>query len=239
MASRYNRQELLIGKDGQKRLGRSAAVIVGLGGLGSTAAQLLARAGVGNITVIDKGRVNIEDLHRQILYDENDIGKLKADVAAEKLRRINSEIRITAAAAEVDSGNIGRLVGKPDVVLDCTDNLETRFVINDYCLKNKLPWVHAAAVTAKAELMVFDFRKKNQPCYNCIFSSSVATETSATSGIIGMAPVTIASMQATEAIKLLLGKETAKGMVRMGIWQHKISEIKVKKSISCSRCKTS
>ena len=242
--SRYNRQELLsfIGKSGQQRLLKSTAVVVGMGALGTVAAEILARSGIGKLVVIDRDVVELTDLQRQLLYDEGDVGKPKVTAAAEKLKRINSEIKIEAAAADIDYKNIAKLVGRPDVVLDCTDNLETRFLLNEYCLKNKLLWIHAAAIRETAQLMVFDFRSSNNlPCFACVFGNSAAEETCDTVGVLASATTAIAAMQATEAVKLLLGKEKdcTKGLLRLNVWNHDLAEIAVKKRAGCKSCSNS
>ncbi len=234
--SRYNRQELLsfIGRKGQLRLLKSCAVIVGMGALGTVAAEILARSGVGKLVVVDRDVVELTDLQRQLLYDEGDVGRPKASAAAEKLRKINSEIQIVAAAADVDYKNISKLIGKPDVVLDCTDNLETRFLINEYCLKNKTAWVHAAAISDSGQLMAFDFRKRPRPCFGCIFGGSAAEGTCDTVGVLSSATTIMAAMQATEAIKILIGAPAESALLRLNLWQNTLTKISVKANPNCS-----
>ncbi|MBI2141333.1 HesA/MoeB/ThiF family protein [Candidatus Woesearchaeota archaeon] len=240
--SRYNRQELLpfIGKRGQQQLLKSAAVIVGMGALGTVAAEILARSGVGKLVIIDRDIVELTDLQRQLLYDESDVGKPKASAAAERLGKINSGIKIVAAAADIDCKNIAKLIGTPDVVLDCTDNLETRFLLNEYCLKNKLQWIHAAAIRETAQLMTFDFRgsngNKNAPCFACVFGKSAAEETCDTVGVLASATITIAAMQATEALKIITGEKTTSTLLRLNLWQPNLIELQVKKNPYCSSC---
>ena len=243
MLSRYNRQEMLsfIGQAGQQKLLKSTVAVVGLGALGTVAAEILARSGVGRLFVIDRDVVELTDLQRQLLYDESDIGKPKATAAAEKLRRINSEIKVVAAAVDVDYKKIESLVGKPDAVLDCADNLETRFLINEYCLKNRLPWVHAAAIRDSAELMAFDFSKNSPrqlPCFACIFGKAAAEETCDTVGVLASATTAVAAMQATEAMKLLVGKEKeiVGGLLRLNVWSNSLANIAVKKNPNCGSC---
>ena len=240
MISRYNRQELLsfIGKTGQHKLLKSTAVVIGLGALGTVAAELLARSGVRRLIIVDRDIVELTDLQRQLLYDEGDIGKPKALVAAEKLKRINSEIYVAAAANDIDYKNIPGIVGKPDAILDCTDNLETRFLINEYCLKNRLAWVHAAAIRETAQLMSFDFKKGNAglPCFACVFGNAEAEETCDTVGVLASATTTIAAMQFAEAIKLLTGKATAPNLRRLNVWDSSLIGIEVKKKSNCSSC---
>lgn len=238
--SRYNRQEMLsfIGKKGQQQLLRSAAVVVGLGALGTVAAEILARSGVGKLVLVDRDVVELTDLQRQMLYDEGDVGKPKTLAAAEKLKKINSEIEIVAAAADIDYKNIAELVGTTNVVLDCTDNLETRFLINEYCLKNKLAWVHAAAIRETAQMMVFDFRKSssNSPCFACVFEKSAAKETCDTVGVLAAATTTIAAMQTTEAMKILIEEKATSALLRLNVWQPGIIELRVKKNPGCGSC---
>ena len=238
--SRYNRQELLsfIGIKGQRRLAKSSAVIVGIGALGTVAAEILARAGVGNLIIIDRDIVEITDLQRQLLYDEKDVGKPKATAAAEKLKRINSEINVVAVASDIDHKNIAKLVGKPDVILDCTDNLETRFLINEYCLKNSLAWIHAAAIRETAQLMAFDFRSNNkqQSCFACVFGNSAAEGTCDTVGVLSSATTMIAAMQATETIKLLVGMPATPEMLRLNVLQNELTKIAVKNNPKCRSC---
>ncbi|MBI2176659.1 ThiF family adenylyltransferase [Candidatus Woesearchaeota archaeon] len=239
MASRYNRQELLsfIGRKGQLKLLRSTTVIVGLGALGTVASELLARAGIGSIKIIDRDVVEPTDLQRQLLYDESDVGKPKALAAAGKLKKINSGIQIIAAAKDIDYKNITAAVGKLDVILDCTDNLETRFMINEYCLKNKLAWVHAAAIKETAQMMVFDFRKKSEkPCFACTFGNSAAEGTCDTVGVLSSATAIIAAMQATEAIKLMIGIAAETRMLRLNVLQNELAKIAVKKNPNCKSC---
>ncbi len=234
MISRYDRQELLIGKKAQRQLLKSEAAIIGMGALGTVAADILARAGVGRIIVVDRDVVEITDLQRQLLYDESDVGKPKAAAAAEKLKRINSGIAAVAFAVDLDCKNIAAVVGKPDIVLDCTDNLETRFLINEYCLKNKLVWVHAAAIRDSAQLMAFDFRKKQAPCFQCIFGNSAAEETCDTAGVLASATAIAAAMQAAEAIKLLIGANAENKLARLNVWHNTLTKISVKANPGCS-----
>lgn len=240
--SRYNRQELLsfIGQKRQQKLLKSTATVIGLGALGTVAAELLARGGVERLVIIDRDIVEITDLQRQLLYDESDVGKPKATAAAEKLKRINSEIVIVEAAADIDYKSIQKLIGKPDVILDCTDNLETRFLINEYCLKSRLPWVHAAAIMGTAQLMTFDFsgwtKKSRQPCFACVFGNSDVEETCDTVGVLAAATITIAALQAAEALKLLVGAATTYRLRRLNVWDSSFLEINVKKKSNCGSC---
>lgn len=233
--SKYARQEAVpeIGKSGQEKLSRSSVTIIGLGGLGTVTSEILARGGVGNMILIDDDIVKPKDLHRQILYNESDLGKPKATVAAERLQAMNGEVNVKPVVADANAKTISKIIGKPDVVLDCTDNIYARSVINAYCLKHKLPWVHAAAVGTCAEMMVFDFRKKQQPCYSCICGKSNEKENRA---IISTTTFPIAAMQAAETIKLLLGEKTSSGLLKLDGWKHSITKLSVRQKKHCESC---
>ena len=238
MVSRYNRQELIIGKKAQQKLLKSTAVIAGMGALGTAAVEILAREGVGKIVLVDRDVIELTDLQRQLLYDETDVGRPKAMAALEKLKRANSEIFVAAAAVDLDHENIAGIVGKPDVVLDCMDNLETRFLLNEYCLKNGLAWVHAAAIRDSAQLMAFDFRNsKKHFCFACVFGNSAAEGTCDTVGILASATATIAAIQATEAMKILIGKKPESQLLRLNIWRNALTRISVKPKPDCGSLK--
>ncbi len=143
--SRYSRQLLLkeIGREGQRRLEASRVAVIGVGALGSVAANLLARAGVGNLLLIDRDYLELDNLQRQVLFDEEDIKQNlpKAIAAEKKLKQINSEILVRSEVADINPETIEELLGDIDLIIDGTDNFETRFLNNDYALKNKKPWI--------------------------------------------------------------------------------------------------
>ncbi len=237
MVSRYNRQELLpfIGAKGQEGLLESSAVIVGIGALGTVAAELLARAGIGRLTLIDRDIIEATDLQRQSLYSESDTGKPKANVAARRLGKINSEIEIAPVAVDIDWKNIGKVIGRPDIILDCTDNLETRLLINEYCLKKNIEWVHAAAIRESSQMMAFTNRK-GWPCFACVFGKSKANETCDTAGVLGPATAVIASLQTATAIKMLVGAKVKPELMRLNVWQNTFLKINVEKNPKCQAC---
>src|SRR5580704_4823177 len=154
---RYSRQVLFapIGEHGQQRLTRGQAAIVGVGATGAATASLLARAGVGRITLIDRDYVEPSNLQRQVLFDEDDAREClpKAEAARRHLARVNSGIRVTAQIADLTPRNAEALLADADIVLDCTDNFETRYLINDLCVRDGRPWIYAAAVGAYAATM--------------------------------------------------------------------------------------
>jgi len=231
---RYSSQELYknIGKKGQEKLSESGVCIIGAGALGGICCELLARAGIGRIRIIDRDFIEITNLQRQILFEEKDIGKAKAITAAKKLKKINSKIRIETQTDDLTYQNIDALIGNPDLILACTDNMESRFLINDYSLKNKIPWIYGAVIGEKGSIFVIDI---NGPCFRCIFNGP-DIETCDTSGILNTASSLIGSMMANEAIKHLLGKKIEKELIYINLWTNNFEKYKVKKRKMCESC---
>jgi adenylyltransferase/sulfurtransferase len=234
-AGRYSRQEILelMGRSGQKRLQNSKVVVIGVGAIGSVAAELLARAGIGHLKVIDRDIIEINNLQRQLLFDESDIGKPKATAAAEKLKMMNSEISIGASNEDIDCSNIAVVVGKPDCILDCSDNMETRFLINDYCVKERIPWIHAAAIQNYGTIFPV---MPGKACFSCVFKESNNLESCDTAGILNTVSTSIAAIQATEAMRVLLGKPSIDTLFHYDIWEGNFYAVKVKKNF-CDACR--
>lgn len=206
---RYSRHILLedIGIEGQERLLASRALIVGLGGLGSPAAMYLASSGVGHLTLCDDDTVDFSNLQRQIIHRTSTVGQPKVLSAQATLREINPEIEYIPLTTRVDEAQLLELVAQADVVLDCTDNFATRYAINRACVAQRTPLVSGAAILTHGQLSVFDFRREDAPCYNCLFSEeSEAPELRcATTGVFAPLVGIIGTLQAAEAIKLLAG----------------------------------
>lgn len=226
----YSRQELFLGKNSDK-LRKKKVAVVGVGALGSVAASLLARAGV-NLILFDRDIVEESNLQRQSLFDLNDINKLKAEVAKRKLKKINNEIKIEAYTVDIDKDNIKLL--DSDLVLDCTDNFETRFLINDYCKKNKINWIYSAAIENKGYLMNIT---EKTACFNCIFNNLKGYGTCDTVGVLNSATNLMASLQVSEAIKILLEKDYEKNMLYINLENNSFKKIKVNKNKNCKTCK--
>lgn len=233
MNERYSRQILLpeIGLTGQEILQQKKVVIVGIGALGTAAAELLARAGVGNLCLIDRDIIELSNLHRQILFEESDVGKSKAVAAKEKLTTINSEIKITAEPIHLNLENIP-LLNKFDLILDCTDNLQTRFLLNDYCKKENLPWIYAAAIKTSGYVMPL---LPKQPCLRC-FLTEASLDTCDTVGVLNTLTCSIAALQATLALKILLKKEVEPYLYYYNIWNQEFKKIKINKKEKCETC---
>lgn len=230
--NRYARQEILkhIGKEGQKKLSKATVAIVGLGAIGSVSSELLARAGIGKFILIDHDTIDETNLQRQVMYAEEDVGKPKAAVCKEKLNEINSQIKVEAKQLHLTYDVLDVL--KADVILDCTDNMYTRFLVNDFSLKNKIPWIYAGAVEDRGMLFVTN----GKPCFNCIFEKMNSLENCDNIGILNAASAQIAAMQVTEALKLLLGKQYEKNLLHVNFWNHEIKKIKVKENPKCKAC---
>ena len=212
--ARYARQTRFapLGSEGQRRLGQGRALLCGCGALGSAIANLLVRAGIGMLRVVDRDFVEITNLQRQSLFDEADAaaGTPKAVAAAEKLRAINSTVSIEPIVADIDSENIGRLCEGIDVILDGTDNFETRFLINDLAVSRGLPWVYGGCVGAEGQSMTI--LPGETPCLACLMPECPApgsVATCETAGILGPIVGLIASIEAAEALKILSGNRAA------------------------------
>lgn len=208
---RYGRHILLneIGIEGQQRLLESRALIIGLGGLGSPAALYLAASGVGHLTLCDHDTVELGNLQRQIIHRTATIGQSKVISAQAALHEINHEVECVALAVRADAAQLHELVGRADVVLDCSDNFATRYAVNRACLAARKPLVSGAAIRFDGQVAVFDFRQSGTACYNCLFpEDSLAAELRcATSGVFAPLTGMVGALQAAETLKLLTGIE--------------------------------
>jgi len=206
---RYGRHILLseIGIAGQQHLLDATALIIGLGGLGSPAALYLAASGVGQLTLCDHDTVDFSNLQRQIIHRTSSVGQLKVASAQAALRDINPEIECIALPVRADAAQLDELVAGADVVLDCSDNFATRYAVNRACLEQRKPLVSGAAIQFDGQVSVFDFRRESVPCYNCLFpeDSQAAELRCATTGVFAPLVGIIGSLQAAEALKLLMG----------------------------------
>lgn len=233
---RYSRQIILkeIRKNGQRKLLNSKVVIIGCGALGTVSANNLARSGVGKITVVDRDIIELNNLQRQILFDEEDVGKPKAEVVKEKLQKINSEIEVVAKVEDVNYTNVEELIKGNDLVLDATDNMETRFLLNDACVKNKIPFIYGGAIATYGMAFV-----NGKSCFRCIFPKLPkrgSLPTCDTFGILNTVPCIIASIQITEALKILLGKIPTNDLIIFDVWNLELRKIKVSKAKNCPCC---
>jgi adenylyltransferase/sulfurtransferase len=228
---RYSRQILYpgIGLAGQQRLGGAHVALVGCGATGAAAASLLARAGVGTLTLIDRDFVEESNLQRQVLFDEADAEAAlpKADAARRKILLFNSSVKVLAHVADLVPGNIHELLNPADLVLDATDNFETRYLLNDYAVEQAKPWIYAAAVGAYAATM--NVLPGETSCLACIFPEppSGTVETCDTAGILNTAVNLAASIAVTEALKVLTGARDRlrRTLLAFDLWSNERSEV--------------
>tara|TARA_Y100000310_G_scaffold144893_3_gene144222 strand:- start:37428 stop:38372 length:945 start_codon:yes stop_codon:yes gene_type:complete len=229
---RYSRQELYLGKESQEVLKKKHVVLVGVGALGSVAAELLTRAGIGKLTLIDRDVVELHNLQRQSLYEEKDEGEAKVLAAKKHLERINKEVQITAKVEDITHENVELL--KSDLILDGTDNLVTRFLINEYSKKNKIPWIYAAAVSDKGYVKIY---LPETDCFQCTFTETTGLDSCDTAGVLNTLTHTVASIQVTEAFKVLLQKVQETPLFHLNIWENSLTRLKTQRKEGCEVCK--
>lgn len=237
---RYNRQIVLRGFDfdGQEKLKASHALVVGLGGLGCAAAQYLAAAGVGTLTLLDFDTVSLSNLQRQILHTDARIGMKKVASAAIALAAINPHVALEQIDHQLDTEELALLIARCDVVLDCTDNVDIRNQLNQACFTHKIPLVSGAAIRMEGQISVFTYRE-NEPCYRCLsrlFGEQALTCVEA--GVMAPLVGTIGSLQALEAIKLLANYgETKPGRLFMfDAMTLQFTDMKLPKNPHCDVC---
>lgn len=232
-SQRYSRQELLkeVGKQGQERLQKRCVALVGLGALGSVAAELLIRAGIGRLIMVDRDIVEESNLQRQLLYTEKDLGRSKALAAKEHLREINAACDVKEHAIHLNWKNLS-LLEKADVILDCTDSLQTRFLLNDFCKKKNLPLIYGAAI--KTAGYVFPVLPDNA-CLQC-FLKEANLETCDTVGVLNTITASIAAQQVTLALKVLLGEKVFPELHYTDLWNQEFKKLQVKRNLECKAC---
>ncbi|MCH7592405.1 MAG: ThiF family adenylyltransferase [Planctomycetes bacterium] len=245
--ARYSRQILFdkIGQEGQRRLGEARVVLIGCGALGTVLANTLVRAGVGFMRICDRDYIELNNLQRQVLFDEADIaaGLPKAEAAAAKLRRINSDVTVEPVVVDINHTNIERLADGADLILDGTDNFETRYLINDLAVKTDRPWIYGAVISATGLCMTII--PHDTPCLRCLFEEAPPPEmnpTCDTAGVLGPAVNLVASLQAIEAIKLLTGRrdEINRHLIHLDAWTGRFVNMKVasaREKGDCPCCK--
>jgi len=239
---RYARHLLLddIGVEGQQRLLRSHALIVGAGGLGSPVALYLGTAGVGRITVVDHDDVDLTNLQRQIAHDLSRVGQPKADSVCATVAAINPDVQLHALARRADAALLDELVPQADVVLDCTDNFRTRHAINAACVRHGKPLVSGAAIGFDGQVTVYDTRQPDAPCYACLFAPDAEFEEAACATMGVFAPVVgiVGCVQAAEALKLLtgVGRSLAGRLLLLDVRAMEWQEMRTPRAPSCPVC---
>ncbi|MBN1786472.1 MAG: HesA/MoeB/ThiF family protein [Candidatus Methanofastidiosa archaeon] len=226
-----------IGTSGQEMLSKSRAVIVGVGALGGVIATNLARAGIGKITLCDNDTIDIHNLQRQILYDEGDVGSQKLTTAVDNLRDMNSEIKIEGIQEHLNAKNASRIIGSSDIVIDGTDKMEPRYIMNRYCVEKGIPYVYGGVLASYG--MTFNIVPDATPCLECVFPKTKEFDklpTCSEIGIVNTVPMIIGSIQATEAIKILIGANYSKELIIYDVWIHSFDKVPIKKREDCCVC---
>jgi len=241
---RYSRQTLLpeIGADGQKRLLASSVAIIGCGALGTVIADGLVRAGVGKVRIVDRDSIELNNLQRQVLFDEEDIAKglPKAVAAVQKLKKVNSQVALEPLVADVRPDNVERMISDVDLVLDGTDNFEVRYLVNDACVKNDVPWVYAAVIATYG--MTMAIIPHHTPCFRCFLPKMPlpgSTPTCDTVGVLSTAVNVIASLKLTEGLKILTGKkdELHGKLIYADVWEGTAKQLEISQGAAvCPTC---
>ncbi|MFI5184235.1 MAG: ThiF family adenylyltransferase [Vicinamibacteria bacterium] len=242
--SRYSRQELFagIGVEGQGRIRGSRVVVVGCGALGSVLAETMVRAGVGALTAVDRDFVEESNLQRQALFDEEDVarGLPKAVAAEAKLRRINSDVMVRGVVADLSVENVDEILKGADLVLDGTDNFETRFLVNDVCVRGGIPWIYGACVGSYG--LALSIRPGISPCLRCVLEEMPppgSGPTCDTAGVVAPIVHVIAGIQSGEALKILAGRapDLLPGIVTVDLWQGAFEVMDLRRRApSCPAC---
>lgn len=256
--ARYHRQMLLpgFGEDGQRQLLGSTALILGCGALGSVAADMLARAGVGHLVIVDRDFIELTNLQRQVLFDEQDVADAipKAQAAKRKIGKINSQIQVTAIVDDINHSNIERFAAGADILVDGLDNFETRYLANDLAVKNSLPYVYGAAVgttgmaftvlphgAGDAAWETPESGSLATPCLRCLFEEAPppgTTPTCDTIGVVSSAVAVIANFQVAETLKILTGQfdHVSRTLLNLDLWANEILQLKVTNDFDTSDC---
>ena len=236
---RYQRHHQLkgFGRKAQDKLLNSNVLLIGVGGLGSSAALYLAAAGIGTITIMDDDRVELSNLQRQIIHQTQSIGSLKVESARKQMSALNPNIKINAVDSRINPDNAHALINNADVVIDGSDNLLTRYLVNDICLKLNKPLVYAAVYQFEAQISVFDFRKKDSACLRCLFPQTEGFEPDncSTEGVLGVVPGMAGVSQASETIKLIteVGKVLQGQLLITDLLENSQRLIKYSKNCNC------
>lgn len=236
--SRYGKHILIgdIGAGGQKVISSKKVVLIGCGALGTNIANLLARAGIGELLLVDRDIVDLDNLHRQILYSEKDVGKPKSEISAERLKAANSEVEMKYLIKDVRNSNISEIAKGYDLIMDGTDNIPVRLLINDYSVKEGIPWVYGGVLGTGGMVMNIT---KDGPCLRCLIPeipNPGDVPTCETMGVLNTAPTMTAAIQVTEALKILMNKDHMRGLLQFDIWDNGFTIHEFKKNTQCECC---
>ena len=235
---RYHRQRIIpeIGDAGQRILGDRRVLVLGVGALGSLAADLLARAGIGHLRIVDRDVVELTNLQRQVLYTEADVDAPKAEAAARRLAAVNSEIDVEATAKDFNARTYAELLKGVDLVLDGTDNMETRLLLNDACLQLGIPWIYGGAIATNGMVLPV---VADGPCFRCMVPNAPAPgtlPTCDTAGILNTVSTAIAGLQVTLALRQLVGNPLPPKLYVFDAWTMDFQKLDLKKRKDCKAC---
>ncbi len=238
-SNRYARHVVLpeVGEEGQSKLNERSVAVFGLGALGSSITDALTRTGVGELKLVDRDFVEISNLNHQILYDEDDLGKPKAEVAAERVKEINSDVDVKGHVLDIDPNNAEELVKNVDLVMDGADNMELRYLVNDACVKKEIPWIYTAVLATYG--MTMNVFPGEGPCLRCLIPEKPprgSMETCESAGILFTLPRIMGNLASTEAAKFLMGKDTREELLTFDIWDHDLELTKVDRREDCETC---
>jgi molybdopterin/thiamine biosynthesis adenylyltransferase len=242
LLDRYSRQVLFsaIGNEGQQRLQAASVAILGCGALGTALANNLCRAGVGRLLIADRDYIELNNLQRQVLFDEEDIAQHlpKAVAAVNRLRKVNSETKLEALVEDISADGIESLVKEADLVLDATDNFETRYLLNDACIKHHRPWIYSGVIASYGVTM--NILPGETPCLRCVFPEVPqpgTTPTCDTAGVLNGIVSVITGVAATEALKIVLKSErVSREMFWMDVWENTSERIELPRQDDCLAC---
>lgn len=242
LTDRYSKQILFseIGEHGQKLIQNAEVLILGCGALGTVSANCLARAGVGSIKIVDRDYVELSNLQRQVLFDEEDALRRmpKAAAAVEKLKTINSEISLEPIILDVNYQNVESLIEPVDLVLDATDNMEIRYLLNDACIKHGVPWIYAGVLGSYG--MSMNIIPGKSACFRCLIKEPPAPGSMPTcdvAGVLNGITGVIASIQATEALKIITGhKDVGNSVIFVDLWDRSFDRMKIERHDDCPTC---
>lgn len=234
MDDRYRRQTLVgeLGQRNQNLLATKHIIIIGGGGLGSNSANLFVRMGIGRIDIIDNDVVELTNLHRTAIFSEKDIGKSKAVVLQEKLQPVNTNVQVNGINQKVSQNNIDGLARDADIIVDGTDSILLRMLINEVSLRHNIPWVYAGVYETVG--MVMGIRPKKTPCFQCL-TQNIPDEKTLETPVLGSLPATIAAIQCNETIKILVGKQP-KGLIIYDVWKQCFDTMDIQRNINCPAC---
>ncbi len=227
-----SRQAKVLGKEGLKKVGKARVCIVGLGSIGSPMAQMLARSGVGWLKLIDRDYVEPPNMDSQ-LYSAGDIGNAKAEACRSRIREINPDIKTEMLAVDLNSETVSYL-GGCDIIFDCTDNMAARHVINEFCIKNSVPWVHSAATRKECVCAPF---VPGKACFACVYGEmKIGAETCDTEGLLMQTAVVVAGLASSLGLDMVLGKRVEAKLYRLSLETMEFEGLSIRKNRHCTRC---